>query len=367
MATERALTKDEGLPRVWRQRLHALFNAVAGMPAIMVTPHVNPDPDALASAYGLQWLLTTFCDSEVRIGYRGMIGRAENRALVDYLGIPLETLDTLDPAAIPPVAVVDTQPAFGNSALGAEHETCIVIDHHAAQSDERQATFVDIRPSIGATATMLTEYIQASGVEPPQHVATALFYGIKSDTLGLVRGVTEHDINAYVYLQPLVDSAALVTIEQAKVPLEYFHRLIDALYAVRVYRHVTITMLDTIPYPELVGEIADLLLRLEGTYWSICCGLHNERLICSVRTSDRDADAGKLALHVIGGAGGTAGGHGLYGGGQLKVAGRSLPELRAELTRQMLQYLGLASDEPGLTLVSPPPAAGSLLERMINW
>ena len=72
-----------------QERLDRLFGVVSRARNILILPHNNPDPDAVASAVALRQLLTERLNAKVDIAYRGIIGRAENRALVRYLGRPL--------------------------------------------------------------------------------------------------------------------------------------------------------------------------------------------------------------------------------------------------------------------------------------
>jgi len=97
-----------------------------------------------------------------------------------------------------------------------------------------------VRTEVGATSTILTEYLQASGIEPTTPLATALFYGIKTDTMGLGRGASPADAAAYFYLQPRIDVDALVEIERAQLPAEYFQSFVTALQAARVYDGVVL-------------------------------------------------------------------------------------------------------------------------------
>ncbi len=67
------------------------------------------------------------------------------------------------------------------------------------------ASFSDFRPRLGATSTLLTQYLQAADVEPPLSRATALFYGIKTITMGLSHDTSPADAAAYSYFQPRID------------------------------------------------------------------------------------------------------------------------------------------------------------------
>jgi nanoRNase/pAp phosphatase (c-di-AMP/oligoRNAs hydrolase) len=200
------------------ERIRRLLRVVKGSSRVLILPHNDPDPDAIASAIALRYLLFDALSLECTIAYRGVIGRAENRALLRYLGRPLRYLASGDLAGKAAIALVDTQPGAGNNALPANSKVAIVIDHHSWREPTAVSAYADVRPETGATSTMLVEYLRAAGLEPAPPLATALFYGIKTDTRGLSRGAGPADTAAYLYLQPLVDAQALAHIEYAQVP-----------------------------------------------------------------------------------------------------------------------------------------------------
>ncbi|HXW01543.1 MAG TPA: DHH family phosphoesterase, partial [Anaerolineae bacterium] len=113
-----------------QERLELLLKAVGDAGNILILPHNDPDPDAIASAVALQYLLAESLQVKASIAYKGIIGRAENKALVRYLGHPLHTLTDADLSRPMPVALVDTQPSTGNHALPRTRTAAIVIDHH---------------------------------------------------------------------------------------------------------------------------------------------------------------------------------------------------------------------------------------------
>ncbi len=170
------------------RQLTRLLQSVEGTSKILILPHNDPDPDAIASAVALRHLLAEQAGVDSRIAYKGIIGRAENRALVRYLDYPLQRLTGADLRQAWPIALVDTQPGAGNNALPAHVAPAIVFDHHPYREATAGAAFADVRPGLGSTSTLLVEYLQAAGIEPSPPLATALFYGIKTDTLGLGRG-----------------------------------------------------------------------------------------------------------------------------------------------------------------------------------
>jgi nanoRNase/pAp phosphatase (c-di-AMP/oligoRNAs hydrolase) len=332
------------------ERVESLLQAVEPYEQVLILPHNDPDPDVIASAVALRHLLTQGLDVVVHVAYRGIIGRAENKALLRYLDHPLRRLSGADLRQLP-IVVVDTQPGAGNNALLPQSTLLAVIDHHAWRDTSAAAAYVDVRPELGATSTIITEYLQAAGVEPSPQLATALFYGIKTDTMGLIRGASDEDVSAYFYLQPRIDVEALVEIERAQVPAEYFEKLDATLHAACVYDGVVLAHMGAMSRPDMTAEMADLLLRLQGTQWTICTGVYKDTLILAIRTRSRRGGAGELAQEIVGQQG-TAGGHGTMAGGQVPLRSRDAAELAAQLEQIALQSLAVEPQTEGMQIIS---------------
>ena len=330
--------------------LERLFGAIGGTGGVLILPHNCPDPDAIASAVALRYLLAEGLGVESEIAYTGIIGRAENRALVHSLRRPLRPLTNSDLSRPVPIALVDTQPGAGNITLPPQSSLAIVIDHHIWREETATASFADVRPELGATSTILAEYLTVTGVEPPPALATALFYGIKTNTMALGRDASPADAAAYFHLQSQVDVQALVRIEQAQVPADYFRSFDTTLRAARIYNGVVIAYLGLLDYPDLTAEMADHLLRLEMAQWVICIGLYEDGLILSVRTRSRRGAAEKLVLAIVG-EDGTAGGHGTMAGAQVPLGGKDPEQTVQQLSQRGLHYLGVSPDMAGKPLL----------------
>jgi len=336
------------------ERLDALLQAVRDAKRVLILPHNDPDPDAVATALALRHLLTQRLEAKVEIVYQGLIGRAENKALIRYLGQPLRRLTGADlrqlAGGLAAVALVDTQPGAGNNALPPHSPVAIVLDHHPRREATATAIFADVRTELGATSTMATEYLQTAGIDLSSQLATALFYGIKTDTLGLARGVSSADIAAYFYLQPQIDVEALVDIEQAQVPPAYFQSLDATLRAARIHGGIVVSYIGALSYPDLAAEMADLLLRLRGIFCVLCMGQYQDELVLSLRTQGQQLKAGALAQQIVG-EDGAAGGHGNLAGGQVPLDGRSAKELAEQLGQRVLQHVYRTDEVPGKPLI----------------
>ncbi len=328
-------------------QLHA---ALDGAESVLILPHNDPDPDAIASSVALQWLLKETLGVDSYIRFRGIIGRAENKALVRYLGYPLRLLAHGDLSEFPFLALVDTQPGSGNNNVPLSKRISVVFDHHPIRDETRAVRFADVRPDFGATSTILTEYCQTVGVELPSHIATALFYGIKTDTMGLGRGANNADVAAYFYLQSRIDVQELVNIERAQVPPEYFRGLVSALRSARVYEdRLIVSTIEEMGRPDLPAEMADLLLRLKGVNWVICMGVFEDQVMVSIRTND-EGGAGDLVQDIVGDLG-SAGGHDVMAGGQIALDGRNPNVVFHRLERRALEHLAVGPEASGRPLI----------------
>jgi nanoRNase/pAp phosphatase (c-di-AMP/oligoRNAs hydrolase) len=194
------------------------------------------------------------------------------------------------------------------------------------------------------------QYLQAAGLEPLPPLATALFYGIKTDTMSLGRAASPEDVSAYFYLQPRVEVEALVEIEHAQVPLAYFQSLDTALHAARIYRDIVIAFLETMSRPDMAAEMADLLLRLRGVQWVVCMGVYEESMILAVRSRGKQRKAWQLAQAIVG-SHGAAGGHGTMAGGQVPLSGRDPGQVAQHLGRRALDHLGHTAETVGTSLL----------------
>jgi len=286
----------------------------------LVLTHDNPDPDSLAAAAALTTLLRKTFRRRVTIAYGGIIGRAENRQMVRTLGLTLSHIRRLNWKHYKHVALVDCQPHTGNNHLPDHRVADLVFDHHPVRRSTRDALFADVRTEYGATATILAEYLQTAGVEISRANATALLYAIVTETQNLSREYSSADRSMHDFLRPLSDLRALAKIQSPPLSLAYFHTLRRAVERMQTVSTLIVSHLGPVEQPDIVPEVADLLLRLEGKTWSLCTGLYQDRLYLSMRTTNPRGDAGRLMRRLLG-ARGKGGGHGMIAGGWVSTEG----------------------------------------------
>jgi nanoRNase/pAp phosphatase (c-di-AMP/oligoRNAs hydrolase) len=325
-----------------------LLTWVRGRGKIVIVVHENPDPDCLASAIALRHLFIMKLGKEAVITFSGMIGRSENIAMAKELEIPLTPFDLVSLDDFPVVCMLDTQPGTGNNALPANARVDLVIDHHPLREATKQCRWVDVRDDYGVTATILYEYLLAQEVTIGTKLATALFYAIKSDTQDLGRESARPDREAYQKLFPLTSKRLLYEITHPRLPPEYFLTLSKAFKGTRIYGPLLVVNLRTVIFPEIVAEIADLLLRLEGIETVLSMGQYTQELVLSLRTVRHDLNAGEIIRQVVAGHG-LAGGHGMMAGGKVSGLGtepRQVRSLERLFTRRLLALLGIDATVP---------------------
>lgn len=307
---------------------------------LAILTHDNPDPDTIASAAALKLLLRETRQIESDVIYSGIIGRAENRAMVELLNLPMKHLSQVDLSHYAHIALIDAQPHTGNNAFPDERTVDIVMDHHPLREATKRARLYDVRPELGASATLMTQYLRAAKIELPRDLSTALLYGIRSETHDLGREVDPADLEAYLYLFPQCDSSKLATISRPQLPRRYYSQLAMALESMEVGQTVAICTLGEVMDPDFVPEMADLAIRLEGTIWSFASGTYNDRLYLSIRTNKQDANAGAVMQNVLAGIG-RGGGHGMRAGGNVELRRtRGTPDVQTELRKRFLEAVG---------------------------
>ncbi len=291
---------DRACLRLKGERIRQLL---AGKEHLGILLQDDPDPDALASGLALRALLGRTKPTAPLITF-GRITRPENVAMIEALELEVEHITARDLARFDGLALVDVQPTFFEEALP---EVAVVIDHHPEAKGWR-ATFRDVRPSYGATATILTEYLRAAEVKITERLATALFYGIKTDTLHLERGGTRADMEAFAFLYELANHNTLRRIERPELPLDALDALGTALVHRVIIGNALFAHLGPVSRADLIPQFADLCLQVKGIEWSVVSGLTDDELHISVRNVGYVRAAGDVVKEAFASLG-SAGGH----------------------------------------------------------
>lgn len=264
---------------------------------------INADPDAMASAMALKRLLWRQV-SATTIAHINTITRPDNLAMIRLLKLDMLPVQKVETDQFTRFAIVDSQPSHHESFDDINFD--IIIDHHPDTGDK--APFADVRPNYGATSTIMTQYLRAAKIKPSAKLATALFYGIKTDTMNFRRKAVIEDVNAFQFLFRHVNVHVAQSIEQAEMTPEFLKYYRIALECMRVRKQRIRVHIGPVSNPDVCVSIADFFMKIHDIAWSVVSGTYQGRLIIIVRNDGARKDAGKLLREVFGELG-TAGGH----------------------------------------------------------
>jgi len=262
------------------------------------------DPDAIASALALKRLFwrkvrkTLICRVNA-------IKRSDNLAMLRSLKISLPYIKQVDTTEVTKWAIVDSQPQ--HQKLLNNINFSILIDHHPP-APELEVPFKDIRDNYGANSSIMTEYLRAANITPSAKLATALFYGIKTDTNNFTRTSTSADIKAFRYLYKFVNLNIIKKIEFSEINkknLADFRKAFDALEFIgdTAYIHM-----GKVKDPDALVIIADFFLKMAETAWCMVSGIYGQKVIIVIRNAGFRLNAGKVATSLFGNLD-SAGGH----------------------------------------------------------
>lgn len=334
------LSLERGI-RLARGKLRDLVSAAGTGRRVLVTSHNNPDPDAIASSLLLKLLLTRKAKSTVSLAYGGVIGRAENVALLDYTGAQFQRLSRVDLDSFDCIALVDAQPGTGNNIFDSARDIGIVFDHHRVRSQTRVVPFHDIRTPVGATTTLLYMYACAARLRITKRLATTILYALRTETSDMGREASKADRETYKLCYAAADLRALARILHAKVGRGYFEAVQKGIESSTLYGSLLVTRLGDMPYPDVAAEIAEYFLKYDRAAHTLAIGRYGGEVLFSMRAEDPKAHIGGIAHAMVGGLG-SAGGHGTSAGGQIPVTGKSEDDILAverSLVRRLLRAL----------------------------
>jgi nanoRNase/pAp phosphatase (c-di-AMP/oligoRNAs hydrolase) len=297
----------------------ALWELLSDGEALTVVCHNNPDPDCLASALALGRIAAAAGIDERRILYSGTISHQQNRAFVNLLEVDLLQFDVeevVNRGEGELLAFVDHSVPGSNNEVPEGTPVDVVIDHHPAEGVEGR--YVDHRESVGASATILTEYLQALDVEADTTLATALLFAIRRETLGFLRGATPAEYAAAGFLHPAADRDLLRKLSSPAVSSATVDAIADAIHNREVRGAVLISHVGRTSERDALPQAADYLATLEGIETAVVFGIVGDAIHLSGRSTDSRTHIGEV-LHDAFGEVGSAGGHREMAGGEIPL------------------------------------------------
>lgn len=276
---------------------------------VYIQTHNFPDPDAIASAFGLQKLLSkkginaTLC-------FSGKIDRHSTQMMLTFFSIDFTNIDDIESLTEDDeVILVDSQKGNSNirDMIGNE---IICIDHHPASDESIDPSlyrFTDIRPEVGACASIIASYFYENNVHMDSITATVLCYGIKMDTSGLSRGVSQLDLDMFYKLYQRCNPGYIASLEHSVLKLDDLKAYAAAINSINVVGDVSFANAGHNCPEALIASVSDFMIQLQEVEFSVVYSFKKDGVKLSIRSVDRGYNAGVItekALTKIGSGGG---------------------------------------------------------------
>ncbi|MDO4308731.1 MAG: DHH family phosphoesterase [Eubacteriales bacterium] len=297
---------------------HQLVQVCRGC-KVYIQTHNFPDPDAIASAFGLQDLLKRF-DINATLCYAGRIDKLNTAKMLGCFGIEMFAYEDLDMKPEDAIICVDSQKYNGNITDFIGNEIAC-IDHHPTYK-QADYQYADLQIT-GACATLIARYYRDLGLVPDRNVATALLYGIRMDTLQFSRGVTQLDIDMFGFLFPYCDQKSLAGLERNNLQFQDLQAYSSAIDNISIYGGLGITGINFSCPDGLIATLSDFILSLEEVVIAVVYSFREDGIKFSVRSEISEVHAGDLVRAALSGLG-EGGGHQEMAGGLVKKEQRYL-------------------------------------------
>ena len=302
---------------------------------ILIVCHDNPDPDALASALAMKHLCESLGHTSTII-HGGMIEHQQNRAMVKLLEMDVRKLildweieDLLNESDV--VICVDFSHPGANNILPPTCVPHIVIDHHT--SEVRPAgDVILVRSEFAATSSLIASVLMNSGVEMNTKVATALAFGIRTDTLGFTRSFNAVDLRALSWLGAWIDWDLMRSFESPPRSQEVLAIFRQALKDATLNDGLMLVPITDMADRDALSQVADFLLPTEGVDIVVAYGVRMSKVIISARSTKDNIHLGKIFGRTF--EQGSAGGHKELAGGQIPFE-----ELKCENAEEAMESI----------------------------
>jgi nanoRNase/pAp phosphatase (c-di-AMP/oligoRNAs hydrolase) len=280
--------------------------------------HDNPDPDALASALAMEAVCTSLGHFPT-IYHGGLIEHQQNQAMVRLLEIPLRRIildweldDVLNEADC--IVTVDFHQPGANNVLPEECVPHIIIDHHASDKPV-SADVAFLRPEYSATSSLIANLLMNMSVDMTPRLATALSFGIRTDTLSFTRSFNPVDLRALMWLNTWVDSKLLASIEAPLKSQDTLETFTQALANKKHDGTLILVPISSLKSRDDLSQVADFLFATKETEVVIVYGIQRNKVLLSARSRRNNLHLGLvLSKHF---PDGQAGGHKALAGGQI--------------------------------------------------
>lgn len=292
------------------QQIKKLIKTLKNRERIFIQTHNFPDHDAVASAFGLQYLLRS-CKIESTIIYHGEILRDSLKKMINRLKIEILPHYKYKLNENDTIIIVDANKKNRNVAA-LKGNVAAVIDHHPGESYD-DLDFCDIRSDYGACSTIIFSYFAELQLEPSAEVATALHIGICFDTHQFSRNVNPLDIETTALLYRVSDSELVSSLVRNSITIEDFKYYRFLLDNVRIEKDFAFCHFNNGCNKDLLAILADYLLSAKEIKFALLSTKLSGEIAFCARSEMPELPANTAIQKLLSGIG--------SGGGHLDMAG----------------------------------------------
>lgn len=283
---------------------------------LLIQTHNFPDHDAVASAFGLQYLLR-LQGIESELTFEGSIQRNSLIDLISHLSIPIKPANERNIRKEDKIIIVDGCKGNKNVTDLIGNEIAVIDHHQVVQPDD--VPFADIRPEIGACSSIIHSYFQESNIEIPRNIATALLTGLQVDTALMTRGVSQQDLTAYADLYTKADIVFVNSNLRNSIQEKDLSFYQKALEQIKIQESFAFCYFEEGCNQNLLGIIGDFFLALQEVDFVFLCARNSHQVNCSARSEKVYWNAGRVVQEILFGIG--------FGGGHADMAGGIIKDL----------------------------------------
>lgn len=280
---------------------------------VFIQTHNFPDPDALASAFGLQNFLKYY-GVRSTLCYYGRIDKLSTKRMLTTFGIEIFSKEELtDMKQDDFIINIDSQ-KYNANVMDLIGEEVACIDHHPTFI-EVDYLYKDVR-IVGACASLIADYYVKCNVPIDENTATALCYGIKMDTADFTRGVTDLDVSMFAYLYKHADREKFSAMFTNTMEFNDLKAYGAAIESIQIFEQTGFAYIPFECPDALVAMISDFILSLNVVNVAVVYAVRDNGLKFSVRSELKEVNAGKITFEALKDIG-SGGGHQAMAGGSI--------------------------------------------------
>ena len=283
---------------------------------ITIQCHDNPDADALGSGYGLYCYFKDR-NKDVKFIYSGrnIIQKSNLKLMVEKLGISIEYVpvdEALNFDCGDILITVDCQYGAGNvTAIPAKDVA--IIDHHQIEIENIEK--MHVLSDYGSCSTVVWKLITQEGykVSDDNYLATALYYGLLTDTNNFAE--INNPIDRDMHDELPANNSLITQFCNSNISLKELEIAGIAMIRYSFNENHNYAMIKSQPCdPNILGVISDFLLQVDKVYSCVVFNDVTGGYKLSVRSCVREVNASELAAFLTEGIG-SGGGHYQKAGG----------------------------------------------------